>query len=193
MISAMAVNEQRAWALYKPVLCLWQPNSAELQQQRGRSFYPSVPPPSGASVHAHRCRGPVGNSHLCPCLETTMKTHKTEKRQINNDLVLAISVLPRPHNSRFSQSQRKLSSTFNLTDALPVEPLYVLRDVTAFTASTAQLPKVPITPGEHQTWQKHTRHQLQLSTATEARIQFLKRIKYMFWKLHLVSFKLTGY
>lgn len=60
------------------------------------------------------------------------------------------SILPGPHHSGFSKSQGELCSTLNLADTLPVEPLYVLGDVAAFTASTTQLPKIPITPGEHQ-------------------------------------------
>lgn len=60
------------------------------------------------------------------------------------------SILPGPHNSGFSKSQGELCSTFNLADALPVEPLDVLGDVAALAASATQLPKIPVTPREHQ-------------------------------------------
>lgn len=73
-----------------------------------------------------------------------------------SDDVKLLSVLPGPNNSRFSESQWELGSTFDLADPLPVQPLYILGDVAAFAASTTELPEVPITPGKHQTWKnKH--------------------------------------
>lgn len=54
--------------------------------------------------------------------------------------------IPGPHNSRFSQGEGELSSTFDLTHSLPIQTLNVLRNVTAFTAATAQLTKVSISP-----------------------------------------------
>lgn len=75
-----------------------------------------------------------------------------ERLRTTDDLYLLTcsSTLPGPHNSRFSESQGELSSTFNLADTLPVEPLDVLGDVATLTATTTQLPKIPITPGEYQ-------------------------------------------
>jgi len=77
-------------------------------------------------------------------------------------LMHLLSISPGPHHSRFSQSQGKLRSTLNLADTLPVEPLYVLGYVAPLAASTTELPKVPITPGEHQSLQNEKQTLLKL-------------------------------
>lgn len=57
-----------------------------------------------------------------------------------------LKIIPGPDNSRFGEGEGELSSTFDLTHPLPIQTLNVLRNVTAFTAATAQLPKVSISP-----------------------------------------------
>lgn len=79
---------------------------------------------------------------------TLVGTQKGQKMNVQS--LYHSSILPGPHDSRFSKSQGELCSTFNLADTLPVEPLDVLGDVAALTASPTQLPKISVTPGEHQ-------------------------------------------
>lgn len=91
------------------------------------------------------------------------------------------SISPSPNNSRFSEGQRELCSTFNLAHSLPVEPLDVLGNIAALAATTTQLPKISITPGEHQSWQKwkHTNWDTSL-----AKRKLLHRIEGILWHLH---------
>lgn len=82
-------------------------------------------------------------------------------------------VLPGPDASRFGQRQGKLRPALDLADSLSVEPLYVLGNVAALAAATAELSKVPVAPGEHQAWQNRCKRNaacfLQVSFQTMSR------------------------
>ncbi len=147
-----------------PVQCLWQPGSAGPLRPHEWSFSPSVLQPSGVCVREHLCHDPVWSNLPYPC---TMQQQHVKKLywgkkhffdSIMNCTVMHLKkkskspliFLPGPNNSRFCEGKGKLSSTFNLTHPLPIQTLYVLRNVTAFASATAQLSKVSISPWEHQ-------------------------------------------
>lgn len=102
---------------------------------------------------SHMYIGAMAQSEIVaftPVWEHKPRNHDKKERERDKCYSQSLLILPGPDNSRFSESQGELCSTFNLANALPIESLYILGDVTTLTASTTQLPKIPITPGENQ-------------------------------------------